>query len=134
LQPYYGYLQLLLVALTKLRGDEAHRTAKSLWRGVHADLRQDFQVAKIVTWWGVSSCSADAGVADSFSGSSTSVSMLFEIHSHSAVAISKFSAFASEQEYLLSPGTQLVVKSVIAAGKKRFKVTLEELDQPFLIG
>jgi uracil DNA glycosylase len=105
-KPYFGYLRLLLTALPKLAGYTG-----SLWRGVAADLRQQYPQDATVTWWGVSSCTAKRSVAMSFMGG-TGRRTLFEATPAQAVGIRRYSAFTGEDEYLLLPGTRLTVTEV----------------------
>lgn len=131
LLPYYGYLQIFLIALSKLRMSEQAKPPGEIFRGIAADLRKDFKLHSTVVWWGASSCSASQSVAQNFSGGGQ-ISMRFRIQSHSAVGISRFSAFSSEEEYLLPPGSQLKVNSVAKEGNL-VTVVLHELDSPPLI-
>ncbi|MDP2439647.1 MAG: ADP-ribosyltransferase domain-containing protein [archaeon] len=132
LLPYYPYLQIFLSSLRKLRADPAKLPSKPLWRGINADLRSAFKLHSTVVWWGVSSCSMDPTVADGFS-SGSSMAMVFEIHAQRAVAIASHSAFPTEQEYLLPPGSQLSVTEIRQPQKNRCHVILHELDDEFLI-
>jgi hypothetical protein len=45
--PYYFYFKLFLSALCKLRS-----VKKTVWRGVKADLHNEYPVGKMVIWWG----------------------------------------------------------------------------------
>jgi len=47
LVPYFFYLKLFLSALWKLKS-----VKKTVWRGVKADLRNQYPVGKIIIWWG----------------------------------------------------------------------------------
>lgn len=99
----------------KRRADEtsgglpAH--TRPLWRGVSLDLRAQYPVGRTVTWWGVSSCTSEPKVARSFLGS-RGKRTLFEVTPARAVGIRNFSAFTGEEEYILTPGTQLEVTDV----------------------
>jgi uracil DNA glycosylase len=105
-KPFFGYLRLLLTALPKLVW-----YAGSLWRGVSVDLRPQYPKDAVVTWWGVSSCTAKRSVAMSFMGG-TGRRTLFEVTPALAVGIRRYSAFTGEDEYLLLPGTRLTVTEV----------------------
>lgn len=63
-RPYLPYLRLLFSAVAALPA----RT-EPLWRGVALDLRSQYPVGRTVTWWGVSSCTSEPGVARAFLGS-----------------------------------------------------------------
>ncbi|MBO1330133.1 ADP-ribosyltransferase domain-containing protein [Streptomyces sp. VRA16 Mangrove soil] len=104
--PYLPYLRLLFSAVEQLPA----RTAP-LWRGVPLDLRAQYPVGRTVTWWGVSSCTSQVGVARAFLGG-RGKRTLFEVQPVRAVGIRDFSAFTGEEEFILLPGTQLKVVDV----------------------
>ncbi|MFD9127870.1 ADP-ribosyltransferase domain-containing protein [Kitasatospora sp. NPDC059571] len=106
LVPYLPYLRLLFSAVSGLPA----RT-EPLWRGVSLDLRAQYPLGRTVTWWGVSSCTSELGVAKGFLGS-RGKRTLFEVVPSRAVGIRDFSAFTGEEEYILLPGTQLTVTDV----------------------
>ena len=78
-----------------------------------------------MTWWGVSSCTAQRSVASGFIGSSGRRT-LFEVVPVQAVSIRRYPAFTGEDEYVLAPGTQLKVADV-KNEKSGLPVKLEEL-------
>jgi hypothetical protein len=121
---YFPYLRLLLSALDKLEAFEG-----SLWRGVGMDLQSQYPAGRVVTWWGVSSCTPRLEVAKSFLGGKGRRT-LFEVVVRRAVSIKKYSAFTGEDEYVLAPGTQLRVADVRAEGDGLTRVRLEELSGP----
>nr|BFE65747.1 hypothetical protein GCM10020063_102730 [Dactylosporangium thailandense] len=124
--PYLPYLRLLFSAVSRL---PARR--EPLWRGVRMDLRRQYPLGQTVTWWGVSSCTSSLGVARSFMGGSGKRT-LFEVVPLRAVGIRSYSAFTGEEEFILTPGTQLTVTDVKAerGGLCTVKLTeLEEQDQ-----
>ncbi|MER6347634.1 ADP-ribosyltransferase domain-containing protein [Streptomyces sp. NPDC001595] len=104
--PYLPYLRLLFSAVSGLPVRK-----EPLWRGVSLDLRAQYPLGRTVTWWGVSSCTSELGVARSFLGS-RGKRTLFEVRPARAVGIRDFSAFTGEEEYILLPGTQLEVVDV----------------------
>ncbi|MDY3557775.1 ADP-ribosyltransferase domain-containing protein [Gemmata sp. JC673] len=104
--PYHDYLRLLFSAVARLPQRRA-----SLWRGVPLDLRGQYPVGRVVTWWGVSSCTSELGVARAFLGS-RGRRTLFEVAPVTAVGIRAFSAFTGEEEFVLAPGTRLKVVDV----------------------
>lgn len=120
-KPYIPYLKLLFSALDKMACYH-----KSLWRGVALDLKKHYPKGKVITWWGVSSCTAKLSVAKGFLGYSGRRT-LFEIEPASAVGIKCFSAFTGEDEYLLAPGTQLEVVSVKTEKSGLCTIRLKEL-------
>ncbi|WP_433393290.1 ADP-ribosyltransferase domain-containing protein [Micromonospora sp. KLBMP9576] len=104
--PYLAYLRLLFSAVSRLPA----RT-EPLWRGVSLDLRAQYPLGGTVTWWGVSSCTSEFGVARAFLGG-RGKRTLFEVRPVRAVGIRRFSAFTGEEEVILAPGTQLTVTDV----------------------
>ncbi|GAA3272286.1 hypothetical protein GCM10020218_015650 [Dactylosporangium vinaceum] len=123
LSPYLPYLRLLFSAVSKL---PARR--QPLWRGVRMDLRRQYPLGQTVTWWGVSSCTSDVGVAKAFMGGSGKRT-LFEVEPLRAVGIRSYSAFTGEEEFILTPGTQLTVTDVKAERGGLCTVKLTELEE-----
>ncbi|MFD8024764.1 ADP-ribosyltransferase domain-containing protein [Streptomyces lavendulae] len=120
--PYLPYLRLLFSAVSGL---PAH--TQPLWRGVSLDLRAQYPVGRTITWWGVSSCTSELNVARSFLGS-RGKRTLFEVTPAHAVGIRRFSAFTGEEEYILTPGTQLKVTDVKSERGGLCTVRLTEVD------
>lgn len=125
--PYLPYLRLLFSAVSRLPA----RT-EPLWRGVSLDLRAQYPLGRTVTWWGVSSCTSELAVARSFLGS-RGKRTLFEVVPRRAVGIQRFSAFTGEEEFILSPGTQLEVTDVKAGRGGLCTVRLTELEEQILV-
>ncbi len=125
--PYLPYLRLLFSAVAALPA----RT-QPLWRGVALDLRSQYPTGRTVTWWGVSSCTSELGVARGFLGS-RGKRTLFEVTPARAVGIRRFSAFTGEEEYILAPGTQLKVTDVKAERGGLCTVRLTELEGQGLV-
>ncbi|MFF5701911.1 ADP-ribosyltransferase domain-containing protein [Streptomyces sp. NPDC012794] len=127
LVPYLPYLRLLFAAVSGLPA----RT-EPLYRGVALDLRAQYPLGRTVTWWGVSSCTPKLGVARGFLGSRGKRTM-FEVVPARAVGIRDFSAFTEEEEFILSPGTQLKVTDVKTERGGLCTVRLTELDDQTLV-
>ncbi|MFF3605821.1 ADP-ribosyltransferase domain-containing protein [Streptomyces sp. NPDC002463] len=127
LVPYLPYLRLLFSAVAEL----PVRT-EPLWRGVALDLRSQYPLGRTVTWWGVSSCTSEPSVARSFLGS-RGRRTLFEVTPARAVGIRRFSAFTGEEEYILTPGTQLKVTEVTTERGGLCTVRLTELEGQGLV-
>ncbi|MET8571596.1 ADP-ribosyltransferase domain-containing protein [Streptomyces sp. NPDC004783] len=119
--PYLPYLRLLFSAVSELPA-----YTQPLWRGVSLDLRAQYPVGRTVTWWGVSSCTSDLKVARAFLGS-RGKRTLFEVTPARAVGIKSFSAFTGEEEYILTPGTQLKVTEVKSLSRGLCTVRLSEI-------
>ncbi|AZM89859.1 MULTISPECIES: ADP-ribosyltransferase domain-containing protein [Streptomyces] len=127
LVPYLPYLRLLFSAVSGLPA----RT-EPLYRGVALDLRAQYPLGRTVTWWGVSSCTPKLGVARGFLGS-RGKRTLFEVVPARAVGIRDFSAFTEEEEFILSPGTQLKVTDVRTERGGLCTVRLTELEEQTLV-
>ncbi|MEU7111450.1 ADP-ribosyltransferase domain-containing protein [Streptomyces sp. NPDC046182] len=127
LAPYVPYLRLLFSAVSQLPA----RT-EPLWRGVSLDLRAQYPLGRTVTWWGVSSCTSELGVARAFLGG-RGKRTLFEATPLRAVGIRAFSAFTGEEEFILAPGTQLKVTGVTAERGGLCTVRLTELEEQTLV-
>ncbi|MFD3997579.1 ADP-ribosyltransferase domain-containing protein [Streptomyces sp. NPDC058548] len=127
LVPYLPYLRLLFSAVESLPAQ-----TRPLWRGVALDLRSQYPLGRTVTWWGVSSCTSELGVAKAFLGS-RGRRTLFEVTPARAVAIRRFSAFTGEEEYILAPGTQLKVTEVKSERGGLCTVRLTELEGQGLV-
>jgi uracil DNA glycosylase len=125
--PWFPYLKLLLGAIARLEPYEGN-----LWRGVATDLRKQYPKGDTVTWWGVSSCTAKRSVAMGFLGFKGKRT-LFEVGVKRAVSIRRYSAFTGEDEYLLAPGTQLIVSDVKADKDGLVTITLTESLAPPLV-
>ncbi|MFI6741469.1 ADP-ribosyltransferase domain-containing protein [Nonomuraea sp. NPDC050451] len=125
--PYLPYLRLLFSAVSRLPVRK-----EPLWRGVSLDLRAQYPLGRTVTWWGVSSCTSELGVAQAFLGR-RGKRTLFEVHPARAVGIRSFSAFTGEEEFILAPGTQLKVTDVKAERGGLCTVTLTELAEQHLV-
>jgi uracil DNA glycosylase len=125
--PYLPYLRLLFSAVSRLPA----RT-QPLYRGVALDLRAQYPRGRTVTWWGVSSCTSQLGVARAFLGH-RGRRTLFEVSPVRAVGISGFSAFTGEEEFILAPGTQLEVTDVRAERSGLCTIRLAELPDQSLV-
>ncbi|MFD7070839.1 ADP-ribosyltransferase domain-containing protein [Streptomyces sp. NPDC059913] len=125
--PYLPYLRLLFSAMEALPAQ-----TRPLWRGVALDLRSQYPLGRTVTWWGVSSCTSELGVARAFLGG-RGRRTLFEVTPARAVGIRRFSAFTGEEEYILAPGTQLKVTDVKAERGGLCTVRLTELEGAGLV-
>jgi len=121
IQPFFPYLRLLLSAFQKLAPKPA-----DLWRGVKLDLKKMYPLKETVVWWGISSCTPKRGVAEGFMGTS-GTRTLFRIMPKCAISIMSFSAFKGEEEFILPPGTQLHVDSLVTDSSGLTTIVLREL-------
>lgn len=108
IQKYFKYLRLLFEAM-----DHLPKQKRTLWRGISADLMDssDYNVGNMVTWWSVTSTTADQNVAKNFTKGCGGKCTLFTIETQTSTDIADLSFFGSEKESLLAPGTQLEVLS-----------------------
>eukprot|EP00495_Collosphaeridae_sp_1-RS-2012_P009137 TRINITY_DN91_c0_g2_i6.p1 TRINITY_DN91_c0_g2~~TRINITY_DN91_c0_g2_i6.p1 ORF type:complete len:217 (-),score=50.29 TRINITY_DN91_c0_g2_i6:2-652(-) len=90
---YFKYLRLFLEALKLLPAQK-----KSLFRGISADLRDQYEVGSTVTWWGVSSCTSDERVARNFMNGCGGHCTLFKLKVKSACDISVISFYSNKKK------------------------------------
>jgi len=121
IKKYMKYLRLFLEAMATLPQREM-----TVWRGVSVDLMTQYKVGHTITWWGVSSCTVDEGVARNFANGCGGKSTMLTIHAKTACDISEVTFYSHEKESLLAPGTQLVVRSAKRKGKIS-EIVLEEV-------
>ena len=116
LKAFRPYLKLLLTALNKLPLERA-----KVYRGMNANLHETYSQlqGQMFRWWAFSSTTPKQMKAESFMGS-TGDRTLFAIDAI-GVDISAFSAFPSEKEVLILPGTCLVVESGFMVKDKYWK-------------
>ena len=105
LKIWFPFLKLFEVATSKLPTIRA-----SIWRGVSGNVSGQFKKNQVFTWWSISSCSQSVDVIQDFLGTNKN-STLFMIEAVSAKDISSYSYYPSENEIVLSMGTELRVKA-----------------------
>jgi len=119
---YMSYLRLLFEAM------EAMPTAKvRLWRGIAADLYDEYEPGKVIVWWSVSSTTAKESVARDFMSQLGGVASLIILDTKAAINITPLSIYPNEAESLLMPGTRLKVISRKRVGKVN-EIHVEEVD------
>eukprot|EP00929_Paragymnodinium_shiwhaense_P008076 TRINITY_DN1119_c0_g2_i1.p1 TRINITY_DN1119_c0_g2~~TRINITY_DN1119_c0_g2_i1.p1 ORF type:complete len:567 (-),score=178.91 TRINITY_DN1119_c0_g2_i1:332-2032(-) len=123
IKKYFKYLRLFFESM-----DYLPKEKRTLWRGLSVDLHDNpqYQVGKTVTWWGVSSCTSEQKVAQSFAKGCGGSCTIITVESETASDISAISVYSNEKESLLCPGTQLKVKSKKRNGKIT-EITLQEV-------
>merc|ERR1719440_6362 len=124
---YFKYLRLLFDAM-----DHLPKEKRTLWRGISVDLfgSKDYEAGKTVTWWSVTSTTADINVAKNFTKGCGGKCTLFTIETKTSTDISQMSFFGSEKESLLAPGTVLEVISKKQNGNVA-EIHLKELRRAF---
>jgi hypothetical protein len=125
-KPFFPYLRLLLEGLRQLPAQK-----KSVYRGVKLDLSAKFRQGDLPVWWSVTSTSTTMDVLQSkeFCGQG-GPRTVFLVEAKHARNIAAFSAFASEEEWILLPGAQLRVKAVVALGGGLHLVQMDEIGAP----
>lgn len=120
---FFKYLRLFFESMAHLP-----KAKKTLWRGLSVDLYDNpqYEVGNTVTWWGVSSLTADINVAKNFAKGCGGNCTVITVESLSASDISQITFYANEKESLLCPGTQLKVKSKKRNGKVT-EITMQEV-------
>jgi len=120
---YFKYLRLFFESM-----DHLPKQKRQLWRGLSVDLHDNpqYKVGSTVTWWGVSSTTADINVAKNFAKGCGGNCTVITLETKTATDISAITFYSNEKECLLSPGTQLKVKSNKRVGKVT-EITVEEV-------
>ena len=75
-----------------------------LWRGIAADLYDEYEPGKVITWWTVSSTTASEDVARGFMSQLGGKATLLSLDTTSAMNIEPLSIYPHEKESLLVPG------------------------------
>ncbi|CAF4842498.1 unnamed protein product [Rotaria socialis] len=120
LKPWFPFLRLFMSALEKL---PSSRTV--VWRAISKNITTDINRNEIQTWWSVNSCSTDGNLLKLYFGKESTIIRIQPLHGKD---ISEFSAFQSECEIVLPPGTRLRVQSSAFKIEERlFFMDLEEI-------
>jgi hypothetical protein len=101
---YLPYVKLFFSAAQCM-----NKRAVKLWRGIAADLFDEYEPGKVITWWTVSSTTASEDVARGFMQQLGGKATLLMIETTSALNIEPLSVYPHEKESLLVPGTMLEV-------------------------
>jgi len=127
LVPWFRYLRLVLTALAHLPS-ERHFVN----RGVKEDLRAHYPIGRTFIWWGFSSCTSSIGVLESeqFFGKS-GTRTLFQIDCHTGKNVKSHSFVPAEDEILLLPARQFVVKACLDSGNGLHIIQLQETDPSY---
>jgi len=123
LKKYFKYLRLFFESMNALP-----KQKRKLWRGLSVDLHSNpqYKVGATVVWWGISSCTSDQNVAKNFAKGCGGKCTVITVESKTASDISQVTFYSNEKESLLSPGTELKVKSNKMSGSV-CEITLEEV-------
>ena len=111
LRPYFNYLKLFLTALVKL----PCVPHSIIWKGVTKNLSAQFSTGSQVTWWSFASCTTElATLKNNTYLNNGGDRTLFSVEANNGRAIRAHSHYATEDEILLLPGTQMIVQSQIS--------------------
>ena len=125
--PWFRYLRLVLTALARLPSERCHVS-----RGVKEDLREQYPVGQRFIWWGFSSCTSSIGVLENeqFVGK-TGKRTIFQIECHAGKNVKNHSFLPTEDEILLLPARQFVVKDCLDLGNQLHMIQLKEIDPKY---
>merc|ERR1711871_1243679 len=103
------------------------RQKSRLWRGISADLYDEYAEGSEIIWWSVSSCTSDEKVARDFMKGvgGSGLASLIVLDCKNAMDITPLSIYPSEKESLLAPGTKL--KVIKRERKQEGKQTYNEI-------
>ncbi|KAH3764722.1 hypothetical protein Pelo_3428 [Pelomyxa schiedti] len=110
LGPWLPYLSILSTALHKLKpfaGAEVYRGMSRL----PEKYTEKFNPGRVITWYGLASTSVNRFDAERFATSNNTRGMIVTISHPIGYEITDFSAFPSEQEVLMLPGSKFKVTS-----------------------
>jgi hypothetical protein len=125
-EPYFLYLKLFYTALGKLPCQR-----ELVWGGIRSNVSSTYIKGKFVIWHSASSSSLDGSAVTNFLDKNAQCT-LFQIECRHGKSISKHSAFPSESEIILMPGTKLLVKNKPLSFNGFQLVQLEEMPNPNL--
>ena len=127
LKPWFSYLRLVLTALARLPSER-----RFVNRGVREDLRAQYPKGKSFIWWGFSSCtsSVEALECEQFFGK-TGTRTLFQIDCNSGKDVKNHSFIQQEDEILLLPAREFMVKSCLDSGNGLHIIQLQETEPEY---
>ncbi|CAF3987256.1 unnamed protein product [Rotaria sordida] len=105
LTPWFDYLKLFEIALTKLPTEK-----KRLWCGTNDNVNKNFIKGSEIIWRSVSSCSTTLNIIKDFLDNDTNATF-FMIKAVNGRNLSGYTKYPDEEEVLLGPGTRLSVKN-----------------------
>ncbi|CAM4882406.1 unnamed protein product [Rotaria socialis] len=127
LTPWFLFLKLILTALAHLPS-----MARTVYRGVTKDMREEYPEGRTLVWWGFSSCTSKINVLQNkqFLGN-TGPRTFFTIECDSGKDIRKYSCYQAEDEILLPAARQFKVVACLSQGKDFYVIQLKEIQPPF---
>jgi hypothetical protein len=127
LKPWFSYLKLFITGLSRLLPIN-----NVVYRGVKADLSEEYVVGNNYIWWGVSSCTPSLRVleSDQFCGT-ISKRTIFIIKCLDGRSIRNHSLYHQENEILLMPGRYFRVHDRYRSGDGLYMIELHEMRPPY---
>lgn len=127
LTPWFGYLKLLLVSLSKLPS-----FTETVYRGIKEDLHLQYPKDKTFVWWGFSSCTRSIDVLnrEAFFGTIGTRTM-FIIEGSTGRDIRQHSLYSEEDELLLLPARQFRVKASLQMGNGLHSIQIQEIQPQY---
>ncbi|CAF0947664.1 unnamed protein product [Adineta steineri] len=129
LVPYFSYLKLFLTALWKLND-----VYDLVFRGVKANVSDDYPKGKKFAWWGLSSTTTSLDVLqkDTFLGES-GPRTLFNIQCFNGKMIQNHSQFPLENEVVLLPCSYFEVMGNMKQGADLRIIHLKQIEPPVVL-
>ncbi|CAF1085562.1 unnamed protein product [Adineta steineri] len=129
LVPYFSYLKLFLTALWKLNDVQ-----DLVFRGVKANISDDYPKGKRFAWWGLSSTTTSLDVLQTptFLGES-GPRTLFNIQCFNGKMIQNHSQFSKESEVLLLPCSYFEVMGNMKQGADLRIIHLKQIEPPVVL-
>ena len=126
LKPWFRYLKLFVVALSRLSSIPCH-----IYRGVKENLAKQYPTGSTFVWWAFSSCTKTIEVlgAEEFLGQ-CGERTIFSIHCSSGIDIGEHSFHPDENEILLLAARQFQVDSCTNLGDGLQMIELKEIPSP----
>jgi len=115
---------LYLTALWKLPNER-----RVIWRGIKADISEQFNEDETFVWWGFSSCTTSLKQAEQFLGK-TGQRTLFSIEPTHGKLIQNHSHFPTEREVLLLPCSYFKVLGCINQGNGLHIIHIRQIEPP----
>ncbi|CAF3376537.1 unnamed protein product, partial [Rotaria sp. Silwood2] len=119
--PFYDYYRLFMFVLNKLPSIQ-----DNVWRGVTANLNDQYRPGTIHIWHAASSCSDQVQVTDAFLDKKKHRT-LFNIKCYNGKTIKNHSRYPNESETILPPGTCIRVKSQSNPAPNLYIISCEEI-------
>ena len=125
IKPFVMYIWLLMNALKNCPPYEG----RQVFRGIKANVQQEYPKGKRFTWYNFISCTSDAKVLESenfFGQSGPRTLFAIELKTYRGRVINDYVQISEEQEVILPPNTMFTVMSVLNMGEGLHMIQLRE--------